>query len=110
MATSEYGEVHGHNPANLACICGNDSNGDGFIHTNVHGVAVDDGRASDKVGLAPWPDSGEKLHTLCPRCGRLYLDLPMVMGNSAPVSRLVDLSDPHVGIGVAVSRSNGLSY
>lgn len=108
--SSEYGEVHGYNPANLSCICGNTSDEDGFIHTNAYGVAIDNGCAKDDIGLAPWPDEGEKLHTLCPQCGRLYSDLPMVQGNSAPVTKLVDLSDPHIGIGMAVSRANGLEY
>lgn len=105
-AAYEFGRVEGFNPENLQCVCGNTAEVDGFVWTDAWGVALDDGAGPDHMGLVPWPEDGSEIHSLCVCCGRLFQHLPILDGDVAPVSTVVDLYDPHVGLALAVAREN----
>lgn len=102
----EFGKVWGFDPDALQCVCGNTAEVDGFVFTDAWGVALDDGHGPDRTGLAPWPEDGSSVYSLCVCCGRQFSHMPIVDGNVAPVATTADLHDPHVGLALAVSQEN----
>lgn len=105
----EYGRVSDHEPATLRCVCNNTERRQGFAYTDSYGVVLDDGEGPDHTGLAEWPPYFDQVYSLCLRCARLYNHLPIILGNSAPVLRLVKLREPQVALALQVRREN-LAY
>jgi len=93
--TAEFGTVVSNEPESLECVCGNCATFDGLVSATPEGIAVDlcFTPTPTPEAMADWPEDEDELHTLCPVCGRLYLDKTIRDTNTAPVVRIVDLSD-----------------
>lgn len=95
IVTGERGRVVSGEPESLECVCGNCASFEGLISSTPEGIALElyAQVLPRPEGLAAWPEDEGELHTLCPVCGRLYRDATIRETNTAPVVRIVDLTD-----------------
>lgn len=90
---AEFASVEGNFPDSITCVCGNSCADAGMIQCNEEGIAFHPNEGEVPEGLVEMPEDPAKLFMVCPSCGRVYHDQTIIDTATAPVFKIVDITE-----------------